>query len=75
MGWFLYLILAIIVNVIAYLLTPKPKKEKPPEVEESEDPTAEAGKPIPVIFGTLDKRELNILQFGDKSFHEKEVDA
>lgn len=75
MGWFLYLLLAIIVNVIAYFLTPKPKKNKPPEVEESEDPTAEAGKPIPVVFGTLSKRELNVLWFGDKHYVEKKVKA
>lgn len=75
MAWFLYLLLAIIVNVIAYLLAPKPKKNKPPEVEETKDPVAEAGKPIPVIFGTLTKKELNILWFGDKNKYSHKVDA
>lgn len=75
MAWFLYVLLAIVVNVIAYLLAPKPKKNKPPAVEESENPVADAGKPIPVIFGTLTKKELNVLWFGDKNFKVGKEDA
>lgn len=75
MGWFLPIILAIIFNVIAYFLAPKPKKEKPPEVKDVDDPTASAGRPIPVLFGSKSIKGLNVLWFGDKSKATFEVDA
>lgn len=75
MAWFLPLILAIIFNVIAYLLAPKPKKDQSPATEESDDPVAEAGKPIPVIFGTVIKTELNVLWFGGKYYTVYKVSA
>ena len=74
-AWFIPLLLAIIFNVIAYLLMPKPKKQKPPEVQDLEDPTAEAGRPIPVVFGTLTVKGSNILWFGDKQHLTRQVNA
>lgn len=75
MPWFIPLLLAIAVNVLAYLLAPKPKKAKPPEVEDPEDPTADAGRPVPVVFGTMDVTGLNVLYFGDKNHNRFEVNA
>lgn len=75
MGWFLPLLLAIVFNVIAYLLTPKPKKAKPEAAKDMENPTADAGRPIPVVFGTVTVKGLNVLWFGDKRKFTKEVDA
>lgn len=49
------------------LLFPKPKKVKPDAVKDLENPTAEAGKAIPVAFGTITVKGLNNLWFGDKS--------
>jgi hypothetical protein len=74
-GWFLPLLLAIVFNVIAYLLTPKPKKTKPEAAKDLEDPTADAGRPIPVVFGTVTVKGLNILWFGDKRKLTREVNA
>lgn len=74
-GWFIPLLLAIVFNVIAYLLMPKPKKAKPPEVQDMDNPTADAGRPIPVVFGTVTVKGLNILWFGEKSYRKREVSA
>lgn len=74
-GWFLPLLLAIAFNVIAYLLTPKPKKVKPEAAKDMDDPTADAGRPIPVVFGTVTVKGLNVLHFGDKNSRTLEVDA
>lgn len=75
MAWFIPLLLAIIFNVIAYLLAPKPKKTKPPEVKDLDNPTADAGRPIPVVFGTVTVKGLNVLWFGDKLKQTKKVSA
>jgi hypothetical protein len=75
MAWFIPLLLAIIFNVIAYLLAPKPKKAKPPEVKDMDNPTADAGRPVPVIFGTVTVKGLNVLWYGDKSKQTKKVKA
>jgi len=75
MGWFIPLLLAIVFNVIAYLLAPKPKKIQPPEIKDADNPTASAGRPIPVLFGTKPIKGLNVLWFGDKSKRTFEVNA
>ena len=74
-AWFIPLLLAIVFNVIAYLLAPKPKKEKPEEIKDLDNPTADAGRPIPVMFGTLTVKGLNVLWFGDKSKKVSKVNA
>lgn len=65
-SWFIPLLLAIAFNVLAYLLMPRPKKDQPEEVKDMENPTADAGRPIPVVFGTVTMKGLNVLWFGDK---------
>jgi len=67
MGWFIPLLLAIIFNVVAYLLRPKPKRAQPPEMKDLDNPTADAGRPVPVVFGTVTVKGLNVLWFGDKT--------
>ena len=68
-AWFIPLLLAIAFNVIAYLLTAKPKKTKPEAAKDMENPTADAGRPIPVVFGTVTVKGLNVLHFSDKASH------
>lgn len=67
MPWFVSLLIGLALQVVAYLLMPQPKQPKPPAVQDADDPVAEAGKPIPVVFGTLNISGLNVLWFGDKS--------
>jgi hypothetical protein len=66
MAWWIWLLVAIAFQVIAFLLRPKPKKEKPPPVQDLENPVAERGKPIPVVFGSLTVKGLNVLWYGNK---------
>ena len=58
---------AIALSVISLLMTPRPKTSKPAEVKDLESPTAEAGRPQPVIFGTIPIDSANVLWFGQKS--------
>lgn len=74
-GWFIPLLLAIAFTVVAYILTPKPKRAKPEEAKDLEEPAADAGRPIPVVFGTVTVKGLNVLWFGDKSRDTFEVNA
>ena len=53
-------------QIIGYLLTPKPKASQPNEVKDLENPTAEGGRPIPVVFGEMEVTGVNIVWFGEK---------
>lgn len=69
MPWFIALLIGIALQVVAYLLTPQPKQQKPAAAQDADDPTAEAGKPLPVVFGSLTVNGINVMWFGDKSKH------
>lgn len=58
---------ALLLNVIAYLLSPKPPKTKPEEARELEYPTASAGRAIPVFCGTMWLKSPNVLGYWDKA--------
>lgn len=62
----IYLVAVIALSVLAYALTPKVKTPKPDSTKQFDDPVAEAGMPIPVVFGTMTVKQLNTLWFGDK---------
>ena len=64
--WIAQLLIGVAINVIAYLIMPKPKAPKPPEIKDGEDPVAEAGMEIPVVFGSMRVQKLNVLWFGEK---------
>ena len=65
--------IAVIISLIAYAIMPKPKPQKPPETSDLESPTAEAGRPVPVVFGTITVKGLNVLWFGEKNKYEYQV--
>ena len=65
-AWFVMMLVSFALNVVAYLLQPKPKTSQPASTEDMEDPTAEAGRPIPVLFGTMTIKGSNILWCGEK---------
>jgi predicted phage tail protein len=69
------IIVALVMSVVSYLLTPKPKPNKPAAAQDLENPTAEAGRPVPVVFGTITVKSSNVLWFGEKSVSEYEVKA
>lgn len=73
--WLIPVLISLAINIVAYLLAPKPKQAKPEAAQDAEGPTAEAGKPIPVPFGRITIKGLNVLWEGDRSKNSYEVDA
>lgn len=67
MAWFIQLLIGLALNIVAYLIMPKPKAPQPPETKDMENPTAEAGRPLPVAFGSLRVQGLNIIYYGEKA--------
>jgi hypothetical protein len=66
MPWWLIIVGALASLALTYLLAPKVKAPKPDAAKDLEDPTAEAGRPIPVVFGTMTVKGMNLLWYGDK---------
>ncbi len=60
------LVIGVALQVIGYLLMPKPKSSRSEEVTDMENPTAEGGRPIPVVFGEIEVTGVNIIFFGEK---------
>lgn len=69
------LLIALVVTVISFLIRPKPKKEKPAAVEDLKLPTAEAGRPIPVLFGRITTASANVLWYGHKAVRTYEIET
>lgn len=73
LSFFVSFLIALTLQVVAYLLAPKPKQPKPDAARDLEAPTSEAGRPIPVIFGTMTVKGLNVLHTADKAVVEYEI--
>ena len=73
--WVIQLVVAVALAVISYALAPKPKKQQPPATKDLDDPTADAGRPIPVVFGSIYVTGPNVIWFGDKGKREYEVNV
>lgn len=67
LNFFVSLLIGLALNIVAYLIMPKPANSQAQEYKDAEDPTAEAGKPIPLMSGSMTIKGLNILMFGKKS--------
>lgn len=67
------LIIGVGLQIVGYLLMGKPKAMKPDAVQDLESPTAEGGRPIPVVFGEMEITGLNILYYCDKESRTYEV--
>lgn len=74
-SFFIQIAIGLTIAVVGYVLTPQPKRSKPPEARDLEAPTADAGRPIPVVFGTMDIRGPNILWYGELETRQYEVDV
>lgn len=74
MPWFVWLIIAIALDVIAYLIAPKPKPQTA-TVQAITAPIVDAGVPIPVVFGSITVQSPNILWYGDTNGVAENVNA
>lgn len=72
-GFFLQLLVGVALMVIAFLIMPKPKQEQPAASRDLDNPTAEAGRPIPVVFGTMMVKGGNVIDYMDKRKYDFEV--
>ena len=63
MGW--DIVLWVVFTALSALLAPKPKAPKPAALDEFDVPTAENGRPVPVIFGTAWVKSANTIWYGD----------
>ena len=61
------LVLGLVLSAISYALSPRPKIEKPQAagLDDFSLPTAEEGRPIPVVFGTVLITGPNVVWAGD----------
>lgn len=75
MNFLVQVLISVALSVVAYIITPKSKTDKPAAAEDMDAPTADAGRPVPVVFGTVTITGLNILGYWDKSTVEREVDT
>jgi hypothetical protein len=75
MGFWVALLVSLVLNIVSYLIMPKPKQAKPEAAKDMEDPSAEAGRPIPVVFGTVTVKGLNVLWSGEKRSNSYSVKA
>lgn len=60
-----YLIVMVVVLILGIALAPKPPAPKAAALEDFDFPTAEEGRPIPVVFGDVMIRGSNILWYGN----------
>lgn len=65
MNFWVQLGILIVTTLISRALAPKPPKQKPALLEDFNLPTAEAGRPIPVVFGTVKIPDPIVVWYGD----------
>lgn len=63
-----FIIGAIVAIAAIVILRPRPPEVKPAALDEFNFPTAETGKPVPVIFGTVTLRSPNVVWYGDLKY-------
>lgn len=68
------IIIGLALMILGYLLMPRPKVQRP-EITEMEGPTAEAGRPIPVVFGDKIVKDPNFLDWRDKSYIDRKYNS
>lgn len=59
-------IVVLIASVLVqYALRPKPPRPPAAELKDFDAPTADEGRPIPVVFGTVLVKSANVVWYGD----------
>lgn len=59
------LVVLVVSALISSALAPKPPTPKPASLSDVDVPTAEEGRPIPVVFGSVLLRGPNVVWYGD----------
>lgn len=74
-GFLATFLIALAVTTVGYLLKPSIKTNKPAAATDLEDPTSDAGREFPVLFGDMTIKSGNILYYGEKSTRQYKVKA
>lgn len=67
-------LVAVAASFVAALILPKPKQPRT-ATRDLENPVAEAGKPVPRVWGTVTVRGLNTVWYGEKSAREYTIEV
>jgi hypothetical protein len=62
---FAYIAILVISAFVSAALAPKPPAPKPASLSDFDVPTAEQGRPIPVVFGTVTITGPNVIWYGN----------
>lgn len=62
---FTYIAILIVASFVSAALAPKPPPPKPASLSDFDVPTAEQGRPIPVVFGTVTITGPNVIWYGN----------
>jgi hypothetical protein len=62
--WVVYIIVAIVMSLVSAALTPRPKSSGQQSPQAIDVPTVDAGRSIPVVFGTVRLKSPNLLWMG-----------
>lgn len=65
MGFWIPFLVAVALQVVAYILTPKPQQPGVKPDEFSNVPTVQEGASIPVLFGTRTITSASVTWYGD----------
>lgn len=69
--WVVYIIISIAMSLASYMLAPKPKTSGANQSPQTVDiPTVDAGRSIPVVFGTVRVKSPNLLWMGGQRTRE-----
>lgn len=74
-AFLLSIAVSITLALIAYALAPKPKNSTPDMAQDLEMPTAEAGRPVPVVFGEGTIKSPNTLWYGHPATRTSQVNV
>jgi predicted phage tail protein len=73
LGILVNLFVSLVIGVIAYALMPKAKMQQSDATRDFDSPTAEGGRPIPVVFGEMTVTGLNYLGTSQKQTIVREI--
>jgi hypothetical protein len=65
MNFLIQLVVMIVAALITAALQPKPPVPKPLSITDFDIPTAEEGRPIPVVFGEVLVKGSNVVWYGN----------
>ncbi len=63
-AWVVYALITLVSVGISLALAPKAPKPRAAALEDFDLPTAQEGRPIPVVFGTVKVTGINVLWYG-----------